>query len=56
MPTQTNPRTITTSGGMTVVSIPDSFLDQLDVEVGDQVVLRETENGFEAIPVEWREV
>lgn len=53
MEDQTNPRKLTTSGGMTVVSIPDEFLDDVGLEMGDRVVLQPTDEGFEAVPVEW---
>lgn len=49
----TNPRKITTSGGMTVVSIPKGLLEQAGLEKGDQVVLEATNKGFEARKVEW---
>jgi len=49
----TNPRKVTTSGGMTVVSLPDDLLDEIGLEKGDRVVLRPDGNGFRAEPVEW---
>jgi len=50
----TSPRKLTTSGGMTVVSIPSGFLDEVGLEKGDRLVLEATENGFEASKVEWK--
>jgi len=45
---RTNPRKVTTSGGMTVVSIPTDLLDEVGLEKGDRVVLEPTEDGFRA--------
>lgn len=53
MPGQTTPRKITSSGGMTVVSLPDSLLGDCDLSKGDRVVLEPTEDGFRARAVEW---
>jgi antitoxin component of MazEF toxin-antitoxin module len=53
MTPQTNPRKLTTSGGMTVVSIPTGFLEEAGLKKGDRVVLETDGNGFKAVPVEW---
>jgi len=53
MTAQTNPRKLTTSGGMTVVSLPDGFLEEIGLEKGDRVVLEADGSGFTAKPVEW---
>lgn len=53
---QTNPRKITNSGGMTVVSLPEAFLSEVGLERGDRVVLEAEENGFRATKVEWEVV
>jgi len=50
---QTNPRKVTTSGGMTVVSLPTDLLDEVGLEKGDRVVLSPTDTGFVAEKVEW---
>lgn len=50
---QTNPRKVTTSGGMTVVSLPNSLLNEVGLEKGDRVVLEPTDEGFEAKKVSW---
>ena len=50
---QTNPRKVTTSGGMTVVSLPTDLLDEVGLEKGDRVVLSPAPNGFRAKRVEW---
>jgi antitoxin component of MazEF toxin-antitoxin module len=52
----TNPRKVTTSGGMTVVSLPANLLRQAGIEKGDRVVLTPTDNGFEAEKVTYRRV
>lgn len=49
----TNPRKLTQSGGMTVVSLPSGLLDEVGLEKGNRVVLAPTENGFTAEKVEW---
>jgi antitoxin component of MazEF toxin-antitoxin module len=49
----TSPRKVTTSGGMTVVSIPSDFLDQVGLEKGDRVVLEPIDQGFKAKKVTW---
>lgn len=56
MAKQTNPRKITTSGGMNVVSIPDDFLKECGLKKGDRVVLFEAENGFDVSKVEFKRV
>jgi len=48
MAEHTNPRKLTTSGGMTVVSIPSGFLDDVGLELGDRVVLEPGDAGFTA--------
>ena len=53
MDSLSNPRKITQSGGMVVVSIPTSLLDEVGLQKGDRVVLSPTDNGFEAQRVEW---
>jgi len=53
MTPQTNPRKLTTSGGMTVVSIPTGFLQEAGLQKGDRVVLETDGEGFRAVPVEW---
>lgn len=50
---QTNPRKVTTSGGMTVVSLPNDLLADVGLEKGDRVVLEPTDNGFLAKKVQW---
>jgi len=50
---QTNPRKITSSGGMTVVSIPTELLEEVGLEKGDRVVLSPEADGFRAREVEW---
>jgi len=52
----TNPRKITTSGGMTVVSLPTDLLQETGLEKGDRVVLTPTETGFKAEQVTYRVV
>jgi antitoxin component of MazEF toxin-antitoxin module len=49
----TNPRKVTTSGGMTVVSLPTDLLDEVGLEKGDRVVLEARPNGFLARKVTW---
>lgn len=53
MADKTNPRKITSSGGMTVVSLPTDLLDEVGLSKGDRVVLTPTETGFKAEKVEW---
>jgi len=53
MSDQTNPRKITTSGGMTVVSLPSDLLEETGIEKGDRVVLEPTPTGFKASVVSW---
>jgi antitoxin component of MazEF toxin-antitoxin module len=53
---QTNPRKVTTSGGMTVVSLPTELLAETGLEKGDRVVLSPTETGFIAEEVKYRVV
>jgi antitoxin component of MazEF toxin-antitoxin module len=50
---QTNPRKVTTSGGMIVVSLPTDLLAEVGLEKGDRVVLTPTETGFKAERVTW---
>lgn len=50
---QTNPRKITSSGGMTVVSLPTDLLAEAGLEKGDRVVLEPTDTGFQAKAVTW---
>jgi len=50
---QTNPRKVTQSGGMLVVSLPTDFLEEVGLEKGDRVVLSPAPNGFRAERVEW---
>lgn len=50
---RTNPRKVTTSGGMTVVSLPTDLLDEVGLEKGDRVVLEPLEDGFRARKAEW---
>lgn len=54
MTEQSNPRKISKSGGLIVVSLPKRDLDEYPVELGDRVVLEPTENGFIAEKVEWK--
>jgi antitoxin component of MazEF toxin-antitoxin module len=49
----TNPRKVTSSGGMTVVSLPNGLLDDIGLEKGDRVVLEPYGSGFRAYPVTW---
>jgi antitoxin component of MazEF toxin-antitoxin module len=51
---QTNPRKVTTSGGMTVVSLPTSLLEEVGLEKGDRVVLEPRDQGFLAQKVTWQ--
>jgi len=51
---QTNPRKLTSSGGMTVVSLPSDLLDEAGLQKGDRLVLEATETGFRAEKVEWQ--
>lgn len=51
---QSNPRKVTTSGGMIVVSLPKDDFGDYPIEVGDQVTLEPTDDGFEAQKVEWQ--
>jgi len=53
MSEKTNPRKVTTSGGMTVVSLPDSLLEETGIEKGDRLVLEPTDTGFTASIVSW---
>jgi len=53
MSDQTNPRKVTTSGGMTVVSLPSDLLEAAGIEKGDRVVLEPTDTGFKASVVSW---
>lgn len=53
MDSPSNPRKITQSGGMVVVSLPTSLLDEVGLQKGDRVVLSPTDNGFKAKRVEW---
>ena len=53
MDSPSNPRKITQSGGMVVVSLPTSLLDEVGLQKGDRVVLSPTDNGFKAQRVEW---
>jgi len=38
---------------MTVVSLPDTLLEEVDLELGDRVVLEPTDDGFTAKAVTW---
>jgi len=49
----TNPRKITSSGGMTVVSLPTDLLAETGLEKGDRVVLTPEDSGFTAEKVTW---
>jgi antitoxin component of MazEF toxin-antitoxin module len=49
-----NPRKITQSGGMMVVSLPKDLLDSLDLEKGNRVAIEERGNGFYVEKVEWK--
>jgi len=53
MTDHTNPRKVTQSGGMTVVSVPTGLLDEVGLEKGDRVVLTPIDGGFKAEKVEW---
>lgn len=53
MTDQSNPRKVTTSGGMTVVSLPTGLLEEVGLEKGDRVVLEPRPNGFLAQKVKW---
>jgi len=53
MAEKTNPRKVTSSGGMTVVSLPTTLLEETDIEEGDRVVLEATDTGFKASVVSW---
>jgi len=48
MSDHTNPRKLTTSGGMRVVSFPRGFWEECGLEQGDRVVLYPADEGFEA--------
>jgi len=54
MTDRSNPRKISESGGLIVVSLPRADLDNYPVELGDRVVLEPTETGFVAEKVEWQ--
>jgi antitoxin component of MazEF toxin-antitoxin module len=56
MPETSNPRKLTTSGNVTVVSIPPWLLDETGLQKGDEVVLKPTKKGFEAVEVEYQVV
>lgn len=54
MPDQTNPRKVYQTGGNWVVSLPKGWADDCGIELGDRFVLEETDNGFQAVKVEFR--
>lgn len=56
MPDQSNPRKVTTCGGMTVVSLNSQILEASGLEEGDRVTVEPIANGFIAKRVEWVEV
>jgi antitoxin component of MazEF toxin-antitoxin module len=51
MAKKTNPRKVTTSGGMTVISLPRELLEETGIQKGDRVVLEADGSGFRAFPV-----
>lgn len=53
MAPKSNPRKVSKSGGLIVVSLPKADLDDYPIELGDRVVLEPTETGFTAEKVEW---
>lgn len=52
----TNPRKVHECGGQQVISMPRDWMREHGIAEGDQFRLEATDNGFQAVKVEWSTV